>query len=137
MSKNKRPYRSPGKRLPIFNGMSVAKIKNSYFFPDSNNPRGHHYYLIYHDKKSGKNLAVATTHLYNIDRRRFHALSNGEGIKVHLPGLDTPSMVKKKVYSIDSKGRPVDFSNSAVMVRASLSRSKTNRVIRFVRSFYK
>ena len=113
-------------------GVRVAKIRNGYMFKQNKGAdrRGFHHYLIYYDKYSGKNVAVQTTHLYNKDRKRFWQLSQGLGVKMHLPGFDTPSMVLKKKHVTDARGRPLDFANGDVHVKAKLSRSKARKIYR-------
>lgn len=64
-------------------GVRVAKIRNRYMFKHNKGAdrRGFHHYLIYHDKYTGKNVAVQTTHLYQKDRKRHWQLSKGLGLK--------------------------------------------------------
>lgn len=137
MSKKNRPYRSSGKSLPVLDGMRVAKIRNSYFIPESNNPNGFHHYIIYHDKRRGQNCAILTTHLYYRDKSRFNSLRRGEGIKISLPGFEAPTMVKKKVYEHDGEGRPIDFANGNIIVKGRLNRSKSKRIWQFLYSMKK
>lgn len=115
-------------------GVRVAKIRNRYIFKNNKGAdrRGFHHYLIYHDKYSGKNVAVQTTHLYQKDQKRFKELSQGRGIKMSLPGFETPSMILKKAYVYNSKDKPLDFAHRDVHVKSKLSKSKARKVYQHV-----
>ena len=115
-------------------GVRVAKIRNVYIFKHRKgaDPHGFHHYLIYHDKYSGENVAVQTSHLYLKDSSRFSQLRSGKGMKLQLPGFETPSMVMKKSYITDSKDKPLDFANRNVHVKARLSKSKARKVYRWM-----
>lgn len=110
-------------------GVRVAKIKNRYIFKKKTgfDENKYHHYLIYTDKYTGKNVAVETTHLYKKDPVRFHQLRKGKGFKMSLPGMETPSLVLKKQYVTDSKGKAIDFAHRDVKVKRKLSKSKTRR----------
>ena len=123
-SKTKKKY----KRVKI-DGVRVAKIKNRYIFRKNTgiDENKYHHYLIYTDKYTGKNVAVETTHLYKKDPVRYNQLRRGKGFKMSLPGMETPSLVLKKQYVTDSRGRAIDFAHRDVKVKKKLSRSKTKR----------
>lgn len=116
-------------------GVHVAKIKNRYMFQKitNNSPNGHHYYLVYTDKDTGKNVAVRTTHLYNRDPVRFAQLRQGGGMKLSLPGLETPSMVLKKRTVTNATGKPIDFAHGDVKIKKRISRSKMRKLFRFLK----
>ena len=111
-------------------GVRVAKIRNRYMFKHNKGAdrRGFHHYLIYHDKYTGKNVAVQTTHLYQKDRKRHWQLSKGYGVKMTLPGFETPSLVLKNKHITDANGKPLDFAHRDVYVKAKLSKSKARKV---------
>lgn len=50
--------------------MRLVRIKNKYLY-ESDNPEGVHTYAVYYDKKTKRNRAVALTHLYQKDEKRF------------------------------------------------------------------
>ena len=109
-------------------------LQSIYIFKNNKGAdrRGFHHYLIYHDKYSGKNVAVQTTHLYQKDQKRFKELSQGRGIKMSLPGFETPSMIFKKAYVYNSKDKPLDFAHRDVHVKSKLSKSKARKVYQHV-----
>ena len=117
-------------------GVRVAKIKNRYMFRNNKgaDPNKFHYYLIYTDKYSGQNIAVQTTHLYQKDTNRFRALANGHGIKMQLPGFETPTMILKKFHTSNARGQAIDFAHRDVRVKSKVSRSKARRLYRYVAS---
>lgn len=116
-------------------GVRVAKIKNRYMFANSSkvSPNGHHYYLVYTDKKTGRNFAVRTTHLYVKDPIRFQQLQKYNLMKMTLPGLETPSMVFKKKYAHNASGKPIDFAHRDVRIGAKLGSSRVKRLRNFLR----
>lgn len=115
-------------------GVRVAKIKNRYLFRKNTGYKrnGYHHYLVYTDKYTGQNVAVETTHLYNKDSRRFAELRSGKGIKMSLPGMETPSMVTKKFYTTNSNGKGIDFAHRDVKVKSRITKSKTKRLFKFI-----
>lgn len=131
-SKPKKKY----KRVKM-DGVHVAKIKNRYLFRKNTgyNRNGYHHYLVYTDKYTGQNVAVETTHLYQKDPKRFKQLKDGRGIKMSLPGIETPSLILKKTYITDSKGKSIDFAHRDVKIKKKLSKSKSKRLFSFVNMF--
>lgn len=117
-------------------GVHVAKIKNRYIFRKNTgvDENKFHHYLIYTDKYTGQNVAVETTHLYRKDPDRFKELRSGKGIKISLPGMETPSLIKKKFYTTNSKGKGIDFAHRDVKVKSRITRSKAKRLFKFVNS---
>ena len=117
-------------------GVHVAKIKNRYMFQKNTgyDRNGYHYYLIFTDKTSHRNVAVETTHLYEKDPARFRMLSRGDGIKMSLPGLDTPSLVLKKFYQENALSKPIDFAHRDVKVKKRVNSSIARRLFSFINS---
>ncbi|HBF14929.1 MAG TPA: hypothetical protein DDW30_04455 [Clostridiales bacterium] len=115
-------------------GVHVAKIRNKYIYSKfgKSKPNGFHHYLVYTDKYTKKNVAIQTTHLYQKDYIRFKQLKSGAGIKVQLPGFETPSMVKKNFYTEDRNNKPIDFANRNVYVGKKLSGAKAKKIFSFV-----
>ena len=128
-SKSKKKYN----RVKM-DGVRVAKIKNRYIFRKNTgyNENGYHHYLVYTDKYTGQNVAVETTHLYLKDKDRFEKLKNGQGIKMSLPGMETPSLITKTFYTTNSKGKGIDFAHRDVKVKRKISKSKSRRLFKFV-----
>lgn len=118
------------------NEVRVAKIKNRYIFKKKTgfDRNKYHHYLIYTDKYTGQNVAVQTTHLYNKDTKRFAELKCGKGIKMSLPGMETPSMVTKNFHTMNSNGKGIDFAHRDVKVKSKISKSKAKRLFKFVNS---
>lgn len=56
--------------------MRLAKIKNNYLFK-GDKPDGTHTYAVYYDKPSKRYRAVALTHLYVKDDKRFKQVKKG------------------------------------------------------------
>ena len=117
-------------------GVRVAKIKNRYIFKKNTgvDENKYHHYLIYTDKYTGQNVAVQTTHLYEKDKEQFAKLRSGKGIKISLPGFDTPSLLLKKFHTTNSKGKGIDFAHRDVKVKSKISKSKAKRLFKFVNS---
>ena len=90
--------------------------KNRYIFRKNTgyNRNGYHHYLVHTDKYARQNVAVETTHLYNKDLKRLAKLKIGKGIKMSLPGMETPSMVTKKTTP-----EGVVFEKSRLKAKAS------------------
>ena len=116
------------------NEVRVAKIKNRYIFKKKTgfDRNAYHHYLVYTDKYTGQNVAVETTHLYQKDPKRFKELRDGRGIKMSLPGMETPSMVTKKFHTTNSRGKGIDFAHRDVKVKSKITKSKTKQFFKFV-----
>ena len=128
-------YKSKPKRTKM-NGVHVAKIKNRYIFRNNKGADRNkfHHYLVYTDKYTGQNVAVQTTHLYRKDKERFEELRAGRGIKMSLPGMETPSLVIKKFHTTNANGKGIDFAHRDVRIRSRISDSKAKRLFWFVKS---
>jgi hypothetical protein len=116
-------------------GVHVAKIKNRYIFRKNTgfDNNGYHHYLVFTDKFTGQNVAVETSHLYKKDPVRFQALYAGRGMKMTLPGMETPSLIMKKFHTGNAKGQEIDFAHRDVKVKARLSNSKAKKLFGFIR----
>ena len=115
-------------------GVHVAKIRNRYLFSKlgKSKANGFHHYLVYTDKYTKKNVAVETTHLYKKDPNRFRQLNAGGGMKIQLPGFETPSMVKKTFFIEDRSHKAIDFANGNVHIGKKLSKAKSKRIYGFI-----
>ena len=90
--------------------MRLAKIKNKYLF-DSDNPKGTHTYAVYYDKKNKETRAVALTHLYVKDDKRFKQVKKGN-IKIEkFKEFDVPSGVQNYYYSRNKKGKKINLKD--------------------------
>ncbi len=118
-------------------GVRVAKIKNAYLHKNTSteDKNSFHHYLVYTDKYTGKNVAVATSHLYEKDGKRFKQLRQGAGIVVGLPGFSTPSLVRKQIFISDVNNKEIDFANRNVHIKSQLSKSKAKKIYSFVNNF--
>lgn len=116
-------------------GVHVAKIKNRYMFRKNTGYErsGFHHYLVFTDKLTGQNVAVETSHLYKKDPKRFQVLKEGRGMKLSLPGMETPSLIMKKFHTGNSEGQEIDFAHRDVKVKARLSNSKAKKLFEFIR----
>ena len=110
--------------------MRLAKIKNKYLF-DSDNPKGTHTYAVYYDKGKKETRAVALTHLYIKDDKRFKQVKKGN-IKIEkFKEFDTPTGVKNYYYSKNTKGKKINLKDSAIvhMSKRYLSKALSFKLI--------
>ena len=110
--------------------MRIAEIKNRYLYKDKNNPNGTHFYGVYYDKKCKEFRAVALTHLYVKDKKRFIHVKRGN-IKVEkFKEFDVPTGVKNYYYSRDVFGNKINLRNSNVVniSKRYLSKEQSERV---------
>ena len=122
------------KRVKL-DGVHVAKIKNRYIFRKETgyDRKSFHHYLVFTDKNTKENVAVETTHLYKKDPLRFKQLRSGNGMKLSLPGMETPSLVLKKFHTNNAKGKGIDFAHRDVNIKSKISRSKAKKLFDFIR----
>ncbi len=94
--------------------MRIARIKNKYLFK-SNDPEGVHSYAVYYDRASKSYRAVALTHVYLKDKKRFDQVKRGNIKVMRLPGFELPSGVQNYYYDEDYSGKKVDLKNKNVV----------------------
>ncbi len=118
--------------------MRLAKIKNSYLFK-SDKPHGSHTYAIYYDKKNKENRAVALTHLYIKDEKRFKQVRKGNIRIEKFKEFDAPSGVQNYFYSRNTKNNKInlnDKSSVRLISKRYLSKNQSNRIKAFARNDY-
>lgn len=94
--------------------MRLAKIKNKYLY-NSDNPNGTHTYAVYYDKKTKQNRAVALTHLYVKDDKRFKQVKKGNIMISKFKEFDTPTGVQNYYYSKTIKGNKINLKDNDVV----------------------
>lgn len=118
--------------------MRIAEIKNRYLYKDKKNPNGTHYYGVYYDKTKRETRAVALTHLYVKDKKRFVHVKRGN-IKIEkFKEFDVPTGVKNYYYSRDVDGNKINLKNPDVVKvsKRYLTKSQANRVKNFAYKNY-
>lgn len=119
--------------------MRLAKIKNKYLF-ESDNPEGTHTYAVYYDRKSKEYRAVALTHLYVKDKKRFWQVKIGN-IKVEkFSEFETPSGVHNYFYAKNVKGGKIDIKDKKNVVNINkkyLPKAQADRIKDFAAQEYK
>ena len=55
---------------------------------------------------------------------RFQALHAGRGMKMNLPGMETPSLVMKKFHTGNSKGQEIDKLSIAEEIKVLIQVEK-------------
>lgn len=115
----------------------LCKIKNKYLFK-SDNPNGYHTYAVYYDRKSKENRAVALTHVYNPDKKRFEQIKKGNIKLEKFKEFDVPSGVKNYFYSRNINGDRINLSDDAVIEvgKRYISKSQASRIKRFSKINY-
>ena len=94
--------------------MRIVKIKNKYLF-ESDNPEGVHSYAVYIDKKTKEVRAVALTHLFLKDEKRFKQVKRGNIKQMKLPGFELPSGVQNYYYTQNVEGGSIDLTDKNVV----------------------
>ena len=103
--------------------MRLAKIKNKYLFK-GDKPEGTHTYAVYYDKPSKRYRAVALTHLYVKDDKRFKQVKKGNIRIEKFKEFDVPSGVKNYYY---------DKNNVIKTEKRYLSKSQSERIKKFAK----
>lgn len=118
--------------------MRLFKIKNRYLFK-SDKPHGTHTYAVYKDKKTGENRAVALTHLYVKDDKRFQQVKKGNIAITKFKEFDVPSGVKNYYYGTTLTGRKIDLNDRSNVVAVSnryLNKKQSDFIKRFAKHRY-
>lgn len=117
--------------------MRLAKIKNRYLF-NSSNPNGNHTYAVYYDKKLKENRAVALTHLYVKDNKRFKQVKRGNIMISKFKEFDVPTGVQNYYYSRNKKGNKINLKDKDVICvsKRYLSKRQADKIKRFARKNY-
>ena len=88
--------------------MRLVKIRNKYLF-NSDKPNGTHSYAVYYDRVHKENRAVALTHLYIKDQKRFRQVKKGNIMITNFKDFDTPTGVKNYYYSKNTNGQKINL----------------------------
>jgi len=114
--------------------MRIAKIKNKYMYHTDSD--GAHHYLIYYDRKHKRYNAIQLTHLYYEDKRRTAQLGLKLIKKEKFSIFETPSGVKKYVYTSDVHGNKLKLENNDNIEKLSswhIPKLQSKRIKRFIR----
>lgn len=115
--------------------MRLAKIKNKYLFK-GDKPEGTHTYAVYYDKPSKRYRAVALTHLYVKDDKRFKQVKKGNIRIEKFKEFDVPLGVKNYYYDKTTTGRKIDLSDKNNVIKTEkryLSKSQSERIKKFAK----
>ena len=93
--------------------MRIAKIKNKYLFK-SNEPEGVHSYAVYYDRATKSYRAVALTHVYLKDVKRFKQVEKGNIKIMRLPGFELQSGVQNYYYDKTIAGEKIDLKSKNI-----------------------
>ena len=118
--------------------MRLIKIKNRYLF-NSNEPNGVHTYAVYYDRKKKEYRAVALTHLYIKDDKRFKQVKRGNIAIEKFKEFPVPSGVKNYFYSRNVNGGKIDVNDTAnikFVSRRYISTKQSNRIKNFAKKNY-
>ncbi len=117
--------------------MRLCKIKNRYLFK-SNNPKGNHTYAVYYDKKSKETRAVALTHVYVKDEKRFEQVKKGNIKLEKFKDFEVPSGVKNYYYSKNINGDSINIRDrtNVVIGKRKIDSEQAKRIIAFAKNNY-
>ena len=94
--------------------MRLVKIKNRYLY-NSNNPNGTHTYAVYYDRKTKQNRAIALTHLYVKDEKRYRQVRRGKILISNFKEFETPSGVQNYYYSKNTCGKNINLKDNEIV----------------------
>lgn len=118
--------------------MKLYKIKNKYLF-NSDEPEGIHTYAVYYDRKKKEYKAIATTHLYIKDDKRFKQVSRGNILVTKFKEFDVPSGVQNYYYSKNINGDKIDVKDRCNVFKFGknhLSTKQSNLLKSFAKKDY-
>lgn len=137
------PFRPTGRRRAApatvnRKTMKLVKIKNKYLF-QSEIPEGVHTYAVYYDKESKRNRAVALTHLYRKDYKRFSQIKTGILSVEQFKEFDVPSGVWDYYYSETVDGQKINLKDHEIKKIAPryISKKQADRIKNFAKYDYK
>lgn len=143
MTHNFFPFRPTGRRRAApatvnRKTMKLVKIKNKYLF-QSEIPEGVHTYAVYYDKESKRNRAVALTHLYRKDYKRFSQIKTGILSVEQFKEFDVPSGVWDYYYSETVDGQKINLKDHEIKKIAPryISKKQADRIKNFAKYDYK
>lgn len=114
--------------------MRLVKIKNKYLF-NSDNPNGIHTYAVYYDNKTKQNRAIALTHLYIKDDKRFKQVKKGNIMVSKFKEFETPTGVQNYYYSKNTSGKNINLKDKDVVKvnRRYLPKKQADEIKRFAK----
>lgn len=114
--------------------MRLVKIRNKYLFK-SNNPNGIHTYAVYYDKQTKRNHAIALTHLYIKDDKRFKQVRKGNILVSNFKEFDTLTGVQNYYYSKNTNGQTINLKDSNIVkvYKRYLSKKQSNKLKAFAK----
>ena len=117
--------------------MRLCKIKNKYLFK-SNNPEGNHTYAVYYDKNTKETRAVALTHVYVKDEKRFEQVKRGNIKLEKFKDFEVPSGVQNYYYSKNINGGKIDLKAAEVVYvpKKHIDKLQAQRIIQFAKNNY-
>lgn len=117
--------------------MRLAKIRNKYLFK-SDNPNGTHTYAVYYDKKTKQNRAIALTHLYVKDDKRFKQVKKGNIMVAKFKEFETPTGVKNYYYSKNTSGKNINLKDNDIVKvnKRYLPKKQADKMKKFARKNY-
>lgn len=117
--------------------MRLVKIKNKYLF-NSSNPNGTHTYAVYYDKTTKQNNAIALTHLYIKDDKRFKQVKKGNIMVANFKEFETPTGVKNYYYSRNTNGKKINLKDKDVVkvYKRYLPKKQADKMKKFARKNY-
>ena len=94
--------------------MRLVRIRNRYLF-NSNNPNGNHVYAVYYNRRTKQNRAVALTHLYNKDPKRFEQVRRGNIMVTCFRSLKLPTGVQNYYYTKNIYGKNINLKDKDIV----------------------
>lgn len=115
--------------------MRIARIKDSYLFKGTKKD-GIHPYALYYDRPTKRYRAVALTHLYVKDEKRFKQVKKGNIRIEKFKEFDVPSGVKNYYYDKTITGKKIDLSDNTNVVKIenrNFSKAQSERIKKFAK----
>lgn len=114
--------------------MRLVKIKNKYFF-NSSKPNGTHTYAVYYDKQTKQNRAIALTHLYVKDEKRFNQVRKGNILVTNFKEFETPTGVQNYYYSKTTGNAKISLKDNDIVkvYKRYLPKKQADRLKKFAK----
>lgn len=114
--------------------MRLVKIRNKYLF-NSNKSNGTHTYAVYYDKQTKQNRAIALTHLYVKDEKRFKQVKKGNIMIANFKEFETPTGVQNYYYSQNTSGKKINLKDKDVVKvhKRFLPKKQADRLKKFAK----
>lgn len=118
--------------------MRIVKIKNKYLF-ESDKPEQVHSYAVYQDPKTREIRAVALTHVYIEDEKRFKQVRKGNIAIMKFPDFALPSGVQNYYFASNINGGKIDLKDKANVVIVGeryLPKTQSDKIKQFSKNRY-